>query len=396
MRITLYLTSLLLLVSHAGPLTGAEMPVRTYRADMNEAAWRSEPGERACHLFHRVPGYGTALFSTSLDDQLAMTLFTRRPPEHGGAATVMARAPWWGDGEDRVIGETSVYPDRAVLKFGHAMTARILAELESGQAVVFRFESHINGSRVEIVLQPVNFRPAYEEHLRCLPRVNTGLAAGGRDDGRGASSPGAIPGGMAPSAMNASVPDVSTGRKARAQAAGDTPGGTPVAAGMADRAAAGRPATDSGASAQPTGWPERATDRSADRRDTTSAGAVSPRPAPEGIPLPPATNIHFVHDSARLDREDLDKIDALARQIGGNPHWSAVLLTGHTDSRGENHYNRLLGLGRARAVRERLIRKGVEPEKIRIQTAGENDPVGANDSVYGRAENRRVAVKPLL
>lgn len=390
MRTILYLTLLVLAAYYAAPATSAEPRVRTYQAGMNESYWRSEAGERACHLIHRIPGYGTALFTTSLRDTLALTVFTRRPPERGGTATVIARPPRWRDGPDREIGQASVYPDRAVLKFGHGMTARVLAELERGQEVAFRFDSYFDDSAVEIVLQPVKFGPAHQAHLRCLPRVRTAASADGGVGPAGATgeaaATGTAAGGGADTPTNAR--SLGTALNASSGAAGlrrmnATGASKPV------READGR-----GSDAR-----RGAAGGSAQRAQTDGVGtarAAAARPVPEGIPVPPAATIHFVHDSAGLDREDLDKIDRLARQVAGNPHWSAVLIVGHTDSRGESHYNRTLGLSRARAVRERLIQEGVEPGKIRIQTAGETNPVGSNDKVYGRAKNRRVAVQPVL
>ncbi|MBA1145565.1 OmpA family protein [Ectothiorhodospiraceae bacterium WFHF3C12] len=392
MRATIHLIAILLPVLSLA-VHAAQDP-RTYAAGINEAEWRSEPGERACHLFHAIPGYGTALFTSALDDTLALTVFTRRPPASGTSATVISRPTRWRTGNARTVAQTSVYPERAALKFGHRTTVRILGALEAGRAIAFRFNSYYDDRPVEVVLQPVRFGPAYQQHLRCLPRVRTNLAGAPGDlsapaaDGESTAARQNMASieapGMAATGVGTAVPSMDTSGEGPVPVTSDGPRGDQRAsAGGAESDGAGnRPGGRVSAEGLPSG--------------TVTARAADAGTAPAGIPLPAGTTIHFVHDNALLDREALDKIDALARAIAGSPHWSAVVVTGHADSRGEYHYNRRLGLERARRVRQRLIEQGVAANSIRIQTQGERNPVGSNDSVYGRAENRRVAIQPML
>jgi outer membrane protein OmpA-like peptidoglycan-associated protein len=68
-------------------------------------------------------------------------------------------------------------------------------------------------------------------------------------------------------------------------------------------------------------------------------------------------------------------------------------ITGHTDAKGSDEYNKALGLRRARSVQDYFKSKGFSPAKITIDSQGENEPVENNTSDEGRAKNRRVDVK---
>jgi OOP family OmpA-OmpF porin len=68
-------------------------------------------------------------------------------------------------------------------------------------------------------------------------------------------------------------------------------------------------------------------------------------------------------------------------------------VKGYTDSRGSAAYNKRLSKMRAFAVRTKLIQLGVNPEKIRAEGYGEENPVASNDTKEGRFENRRVVIE---
>ena len=67
-------------------------------------------------------------------------------------------------------------------------------------------------------------------------------------------------------------------------------------------------------------------------------------------------------------------------------------LEGHTDSTGPDAYNQTLSEKRAEAVKERLVKRGIDPARIHAAGFGETKPVADNKTAKGRAENRRVEV----
>jgi len=70
-----------------------------------------------------------------------------------------------------------------------------------------------------------------------------------------------------------------------------------------------------------------------------------------------------------------------------------VLITGYTDSDGEEEYNAELGLKRAEAFKNHLISLGVEESKITVESKGEANPWKPNDSEENKQMNRRVEIK---
>jgi outer membrane protein OmpA-like peptidoglycan-associated protein len=70
--------------------------------------------------------------------------------------------------------------------------------------------------------------------------------------------------------------------------------------------------------------------------------------------------------------------------------YKAIVVEGHTDSRGSDENNMKLSQNRADAVRSYLITQGIESSKITAVGWGESRPIADNNSAEGRANNRRV------
>lgn len=71
----------------------------------------------------------------------------------------------------------------------------------------------------------------------------------------------------------------------------------------------------------------------------------------------------------------------------------SIEILGHTDNVGENAANQLLSQNRANAVRNYLINKGCSPTSISSKGFGEIDPINTNETIKGRAKNRRVEIR---
>lgn len=71
-------------------------------------------------------------------------------------------------------------------------------------------------------------------------------------------------------------------------------------------------------------------------------------------------------------------------------HEGPVKLTGHTDTFGSRKANHVLGLGRAWAVQQLLVVRGVEEERLPIESRGEAEPLNTDPGAAAARENRRV------
>lgn len=106
---------------------------------------------------------------------------------------------------------------------------------------------------------------------------------------------------------------------------------------------------------------------------------------------------NFKSGSSYLTKAERDAIDAMAESLKGNAN-AKVLIEGHADSQkfaadaGMDNWD--LGYARAKAVANRLIRKGVSAGQVALSSRGDSMPVGDNGTADGRAENRRSVILP--
>jgi outer membrane protein OmpA-like peptidoglycan-associated protein len=106
--------------------------------------------------------------------------------------------------------------------------------------------------------------------------------------------------------------------------------------------------------------------------------------------------IQFKFDSAKLDKEYTDALDAVAQTLVQNPD-AIVVLEGRTDSTGNKDYNVKLGERRIDAVRRYLaVDKGVPVYKIHEVSFGSEKPIAENKTRDGREKNRAVTMTVLI
>lgn len=70
-----------------------------------------------------------------------------------------------------------------------------------------------------------------------------------------------------------------------------------------------------------------------------------------------------------------------------------IEITGHTDNKGSFDANYKFGLQRAKFIKAILIKKGIKPNRIRINSKGESEPIASNETEEGKEQNRRVVIK---
>ncbi len=98
----------------------------------------------------------------------------------------------------------------------------------------------------------------------------------------------------------------------------------------------------------------------------------------------------FDFDKAVVKPAFLPRLQHAAEIINRNPQLPRVLIAGHTDNVGSPEYNMGLGRRRAQAVFDHLVKYGVEPSRLTVESFGETRPVATNNTEEGRARNRRV------
>lgn len=102
-------------------------------------------------------------------------------------------------------------------------------------------------------------------------------------------------------------------------------------------------------------------------------------------------DVLFGFDSADLKANGQNNVRKLAAYLKRNPE-RYVIVEGYTDSVGSDSYNMRLSERRANAVRDALVRQGVDPSHVNTRGYGKQYPVASNSTESGRAQNRRVEV----
>ncbi len=115
---------------------------------------------------------------------------------------------------------------------------------------------------------------------------------------------------------------------------------------------------------------------------------------PAGETLAIVTNINFDFDSAKIRDDSARKLARIVGILYDNPA-VRVRVEGYTDSTGPEKYNLGLSFRRANAVRDYLISKGINNNRLSVVGFGEANPLVGNKSRAGRAVNRRVEFKVL-
>ncbi|HEY1676927.1 MAG TPA: OmpA family protein [Candidatus Sulfotelmatobacter sp.] len=99
-------------------------------------------------------------------------------------------------------------------------------------------------------------------------------------------------------------------------------------------------------------------------------------------------NFDFNSDVIRPVSEPVLK--EIAQAMADKPDWK-LTITGHTDNIGGHKYNQELSQRRSAAVKKALVeRYRVDPNRLSTSGAGDSDPIDTNDTLEGRARNRRV------
>jgi OOP family OmpA-OmpF porin len=100
----------------------------------------------------------------------------------------------------------------------------------------------------------------------------------------------------------------------------------------------------------------------------------------------------FDFDRSNVKPEAGAILDRLVAFMNENKDKKAT-LSGHTDSVGTEAYNQRLSERRVNAVREYVVKKGVDGGRISGQGFGESKPIADNRTKEGRSKNRRVEIK---
>ena len=99
--------------------------------------------------------------------------------------------------------------------------------------------------------------------------------------------------------------------------------------------------------------------------------------------------VYFATGRAKIKAVSYPLLNEVAQALDDHPKLR-VRVEGHTDSQGSDRFNLKLSGARANSVRDYLIRRGVDADRMVAKGYGERVPIADNRSKGGRSQNRRV------
>jgi len=100
-------------------------------------------------------------------------------------------------------------------------------------------------------------------------------------------------------------------------------------------------------------------------------------------------HVHFPFDEYSLHNDAKTELQSLFKYLESD---AALVLqiSGHTDDRGSEAYNKRLSASRCKAVMAYLVNLGLDADRVDWQAFGGTKPIADNTSESGRQKNRRV------
>ncbi|MEY3451608.1 MAG: peptidoglycan-associated outer membrane protein [Bacteroidota bacterium] len=105
-------------------------------------------------------------------------------------------------------------------------------------------------------------------------------------------------------------------------------------------------------------------------------------------------NVNFETGKADIKPQAKAALDNLLKQLKESITMK-VEIAGHTDNVGDDEKNMTLSQKRADAVKNYLTTRGINPTRIIAKGYGEVKPIADNNTVEGKAKNRRTEVKTI-
>lgn len=102
-------------------------------------------------------------------------------------------------------------------------------------------------------------------------------------------------------------------------------------------------------------------------------------------------NVYFNVNEARLRQISYEELNELVSYMKRREN-IRVEIAGHTDNVGTKEDNIALSRQRARQVKQYLVSKGIDSDRIEAKGYGEDRPVAGNNTAAGRQKNRRTEV----
>jgi len=100
-------------------------------------------------------------------------------------------------------------------------------------------------------------------------------------------------------------------------------------------------------------------------------------------------DVQFATGKATITPDSFPRLDAMVEYMT-HKKTARIEISGHTDSAGKKAVNKKLSQQRADAVRDYLVSRGIDADRIKAVGYGDEKPIAPNDTSEGRQKNRRI------
>ena len=124
-----------------------------------------------------------------------------------------------------------------------------------------------------------------------------------------------------------------------------------------------------------------------DELDSSLAGSAAPGSQQDFV-VNVGDRVFFETDSTELTPQSRATLDKQAQWLPQYNRYSFT-IEGHADERGTREYNIALGARRAQTVREYLVARGIQANRMRTISYGKERPVAVCNDISCWSQNRR-------
>jgi outer membrane protein OmpA-like peptidoglycan-associated protein len=140
----------------------------TFQEPIEDVKWEVEGDRFECRLIQPVSRFGRGEFVRRAGEKPVFRVVAGEPWLARGEASLYAAATGWQVREsDLLLGRIPVTANERSAQSSQDQAARLLTAMLEGRAPVIRHRT-AQGDRLEVRLQPVNVKDAYQQYLDCV------------------------------------------------------------------------------------------------------------------------------------------------------------------------------------------------------------------------------------
>ncbi len=361
-----------------------------YAAPLSSADWKINKGNSFCQLVQEIPSYGIADFSQYSGDRLRFSIRKNNLKIEVDKASLTIKAPPWKHQfiplKDYLVNldhDTNNLNQPRLSVFGET-AENMLGALSKGLSPMFIYSGSKSHSETNVAVSSINFSKKYNQFAECrkdffpfgykaLLEKNIFFKTGSK-------------------ALN---PEIIMQLRNTAKYIKDIKGTQIVViseteiAGKADNLWFSKRANTLVSKLKKMGVAKNkiTIKRRSDTLDINNKVVQLRIFGPDAL-----KTIYYRKGNTKLTRTEKKRLEVLIEYVKEFLPGSKLVIKSHTDSKGSRANNLKVSRRRGNVVKDYLVSKGMDKNKVLVKAYGESKPVRINRFESGRAQNRRVNI----